>query len=193
MCDASSFGSAGGGGMSSWFGMASSLVSAFGNLSEGAQGQKFYNYKADQAIADAAYERGAATVRAGKIRKAGMIQQSQVKAAYAGSGIDVTQGTPLVSAETLQRNISEDATAQLLTGERKAKVLESEAAGYRAAGENAKSGGIISAGRSILSGAAAGMDAETKKDKWIRKSASEFQARKRAEFALGGGFEDAGM
>ena len=192
MCNLSGFDSTGFGlgTMGAKLSLASGLLSAIGNIAEGKQGKKFYNYRADQAIADAAYERGAAQVRAGKLRKAGARQQSEVRAGYAGSGIDVNTGTPLVTAERLQRDISEDAMAELYTGERRARVLEAEAQGYRAAGANAQSAGIMGAGRSILSGAAAAMDAQAKQDKWIRKQQLDFQARKRAEFALGGGYED---
>lgn len=192
MCDSSGFvaESGGFGGLGGKIAMASSLVSAIGNIAEGRQAKSFYNYRADQAIADAAYERGMAAVRAGKIRKAGALKQAEVRAGYAGSGIDVNTGTPLVTAERLQRDISEDALAELYTGERRGRVLEAEAQGYRAAGSRAVSGSYLSAGRSMLTGAAAAMDSQTKADKWIRKQALDFQARKRAEFALGGGFED---
>lgn len=185
MCDASGF--------TDKLIMASSAVSSIGNLIEGRQAKSYYNYKADQAEADAAYERGAAEVRASKIRKAGVLQQAEVKAGYAGAGIDVGSGTPLTTAEAVQRNISEDATNTLYTGQRRANVLEAEAGGYRAAGTRAQTSSYLAAGRSLLTGTAASMDAATKRDKWIRKTNQEFAATKRAEFALGGGFEDAGM
>lgn len=165
MCDAS--------GITNKMIMASAAVSAIGNLMEGRQAKTYYNYKGDQAVADAAYERGAAEVRASKIRKAGVLQQAEVKAGYAGAGIDVGMGTPLTTAETLQRNISEDATSQLLTGQRRARVLEADAQGYRAAGARAQTSGYLAAGRSLLSGVTASMDAQTKRDKWIRRNATE--------------------
>lgn len=191
MCDGTgTFGSSTSGTTSEKIITASSLLSAFGSVQQGNQGKAFYDYRANQAVADAAAERGAGEVRAGKIRKAGAIVQGQVRAGYAGSGIDVNSGTALVTSEVLARNISEDATAELLTGERRGRALEAQAAGDRAAGANAKFSGYLGATRSLLSGTAAVMDARTNRDKWLRRGQLDAQATKRAEFKSGGGFED---
>ncbi len=170
---------------------ASSLLPVFGNLQQGKQGKAFYDYRSDQALADAAAERGAGIVRAGKIRKAGNLAQGEVRAAYGGSGIDVNSGTALVTAEQLQRNISEDATAQLLTGERRARALNAQAAGDRMAGENARSAGYLGATRSLLTGAAAALNARQETDKWQRMRTAEFKRTRTADYvAAGGGISD---
>lgn len=170
--------------------MASSLLSAFGNAQQGKQTQGFDNFKAAQAEADAAAERGAGVVRARKIRKAGEFAQGETTAAYGASNIDISSGSALAVHEQLARNISEDATAELLTGERRARSLEAGAVADRAAGQIARASGQLGAARSLLTGAAVAMDASTSRDKWVRKSQLDYQAQKRAEFSIGGGFGD---
>lgn len=168
--------------------MASSLLSAFGNVQEGRQTQQYDDYRARQAEADAAAERGAAVVRARKVRKAGVLAQGETTAAYGGSGIDVNSGSALAVKEQLSRNISEDATAELLTGERRALSLEAQAEADRAAGRNARASGNLGAARSLLTGTAVAMDASSSRDKWQRKAQLDFQSQKRSQFAIGGGF-----
>lgn len=166
--------------------MASSMLSAFGNLQQGKQGANLYGYRADQAIADAAAERGAGAVRAGKVMKAGRFQQGEVTAAYGASGIDVGSGSAIAVKEQLQRNIGEDATAQLLTGERRARSLEAQAAMDRVAGTNSITSGRLAATRSLLTGAGVALDAQNTRNKWIKKTQAE-QARTPS---VGGGSGD---
>lgn len=168
----------------------SSLLSAHGNLSEGKSGAQMYGYRANQAEADAVFERGMGEVRANKIRKAGVLAQAEVRAGYGGSGIDVNSGTPLAVAEKLERNIGEDAIAQLLTGEYRARKDEQEAGFDRASASRTISGSRYAAARSLLAGTAALMDSDTKRDKWVRMQQQDFARTKRAEFT---GFDDAGM
>lgn len=172
---------------------ASSVLSTVANLREGKQAADLYGFRANQAEADAAAERGAAAVRASKIRKAGVQAQSEVKAGYGGSGIDVNSGTPLAVGEKLERNIGEDAIAQLLTGERKAAQLKQQAVLDRSSAAGAITSSRLAATRSLLGGVAASMDSSTKRDKWIRAQQVDFQRTKKAEFVSGGGFDDAGM
>lgn len=171
----------------------STAVSAVGNLVEGKQAKAYYNYKGDQAEADANYEIGAAAVRASRVRKAGTYQQGEVAAGYAASGIDVTQGTPMTTREALDRNISLDATMQLLTGQRRAAILRAEAQGDRIAGDRALAGGMLSASRSILSGVSTYMNAQNARDKWIRRTQIDSDAEAAArfkEFGSAGDFYD---
>lgn len=172
---------------------ASSVLGAVGNLREGKQGANLLGYRANQAEADAAAERGAAAVRATKIRKAGVQAQAEVRAGYGGSGIDVNSGTPLAVGEKLERNIGEDAIAQLLTGERKAAQLQQQAGLDRVSATNTIASSRFAAAKSLLGGVAASMDSTTKRDKWIRAQQIDFQRTKKAEFAAGGGFEDSGQ
>lgn len=189
--DGTGFGSSGtSGSFSDKIIAASSVLSAVGNLREGKQGAAMYGFRANQAEADAAAERGAAAVRATKIRKAGVVAQAEVRGGYAGSGIDVNTGTPLVVAEKLERNIGEDAIAQLLTGERKAAQLTQAATLDRMSASNTITSSRFAAAKSLLSGVAASMDSGTKRDKWIRAQQLDFQRTKKAEFASGGGFAD---
>lgn len=146
----------------------STAVSALGNLQQGSQANKFYGYKANQAEADAEAERQMGEVRAGKVRKAGALVQSEVRAGYAGSGIDVSSGTPTAVGEKVGRNIEEDALTELLTGQRRGRVLQAEAQGYRASGANAMNSARIGAVTSILGGTASYMNSQQQRDRWIR-------------------------
>lgn len=130
----------------------STALQATGALAQGQQMKSYNNYRADQANADADYERGMGVVRAGKVRKAGRYQQGAVTAGYAGAGVDVNSGTPAAVGERLQRDISEDAVTQLLTGQRRGAQLDAQAAGDRAAGKNAVTNSLLSATSSVFSG-----------------------------------------
>lgn len=153
--------------------LASTAVSGVANLLQGGQQRRYYNYQADQSSADAEAERQLGVVRGEKVRKAGRLQQSEVTAGFGGSGIDVGSGSAIAVRGALQRNIEEDALTQLLTGQRRGRVLDATAQGQRSAGENAMSGGYMSAARSLLTGTAASMDAANNRSKWIRKQQQE--------------------
>jgi hypothetical protein len=148
----------------------SAALGAYGNVQQGKQAKKYYNYQADQAMADAEAERQMGEARAGRVRKAGVLAQSQVRAGYGASGVDVNTGTPVAVATQLQRDISSDALTELLTGQRRAASLQATAAGQRQAGANAQQAGYNRAAGSLLSGAAGIAQAREAKDRWNRRS-----------------------
>lgn len=158
----------------------STAISTVGAIQQGQQQKAYNNFQADQANADAAAERGMGEVRAGKIRKAGIVAQGEATAGYAGAGIDTTVGSPLAVKEKLGRNVEEDALTELLTGQRRGRALDVNAQGYRAAGRNAETSSMFSAGASLLGGAAAYMNAGTARDRWIRYTNAENQRALRA-------------
>lgn len=151
----------------------STALSVTGAITQGDQQKKFYNHQADQATADAEAERQMGEVRAGKIRKAGALVQSEVTAGYAGSGIDINSGTPVAVGQKVERNIEEDARTELLTGQKRGRALEATAAGHRAAGKNAQTNAMFAAGSSILGGTANYMDYSNNRDRWIRRQNTE--------------------
>ena len=130
----------------------STAFSVIGSLSQASQKQDYYDYQAEQARADAQAEREAADVRAEKIRKLGSKQQSEAKAALAGAGVEVGAGTPVRIAQEIQKNAEEDAQNESLYGKRKGQIKESEAQGYKIAGDNAMDAGMLRAGGSLLTG-----------------------------------------
>lgn len=141
---------------------------------------------------EAEADRQLGTVRGDKIRRAGKIVGSQARGAYGASGVSVDSGSALAAQEYIAAGAEEDALTELYTGARagrlreaegarraraieanagrRAGTRETEARGLAMQGENAFSGGISSAGRSILSGAASASEEARKTDKWIKRT-----------------------
>lgn len=133
--------------------VASSAVSAIGSLQQGQQQKDYANYQAAQAEADAKAERDAAEVHADKIRKAARQQAGQARAAIAGSGVDVGEGTPVDINSSIYGNAEEDAWSTILTGKSKSNQLNAQAEGFRISGDNAETASYFNAAGSALSGA----------------------------------------
>jgi hypothetical protein len=133
--------------------VASSAVSAIGALQQGQQQKDYANYQASQAEADAKAERDAAEVHADKIRKAARQQAGQARAAIAGSGVDVGEGTPVDINSSIYGNAEEDAWSTILTGKSKSNQLNAQAEGFRISGDNAETASYFNAAGSALSGA----------------------------------------
>lgn len=129
-------------------------ISAISMIQQGQQQQKMMEYQAAQAEADADAAQGQAMVQAEKIRRAMRSQQSQATAQMAASGVDVSQGTPeQINKEIYQRG-EEDALTALITGRYRKSSLQADAAMSRISGQNAATAGWLSAGATVLSGAA---------------------------------------
>ena len=133
------------------FAIASTAMQAMSTISKGNQAQDMANYQAKQANADAQVEREVAQVNADKIRKAAKSQQSSARSALAASGVVADSGTPLVIQGDIIERGEGDALTELLTGARKGQKLDTEAAGLRVAGKNAKAQSRASAFGSLLS------------------------------------------
>jgi hypothetical protein len=76
----------------------------------------------------------AAKAEADRFRRATTRARGQARAALAGAGVDVTQGTPLVIDEDIARRGEQEALMTLLTGERGARALRFKAQTERAVG-----------------------------------------------------------
>jgi len=133
------------------FAIASSAFSAVSQINQGRQQQKFANYQAEQAQADAQAEREVGMIKADKTRKAGRAQQSEARAALAASGVEVGAGTPLLIEGEIVRSAEEDALQEMLYGSRRGTRLDTEAQASRMAGENAAAAGVRGAVGSVLS------------------------------------------
>lgn len=133
--------------------VASSAVSAIGALQQGQQQKAYANYQAAQAEADAKAERDAAEIHADKIRKAAKLQAGEARAALAGSGVDVGQGTPVDINSSIYKNAEEDAWTTILGGKAKGAQLDAQAQGLRISGDNAETASYFNAAGSALSGA----------------------------------------
>lgn len=128
-------------------------------ISQGQQQSDQAEWQSRQAAADAQASREAGEVRAEKVRKAGKATQSQARAALAGSGVEVGAGTPVKIVQDIGRNAESDAQSELLSGLNRGARLDSESAGLNIAASNARTGGYMRAGGSLL---AAGSTAANK-------------------------------
>jgi hypothetical protein len=132
--------------------IAATAFSTINQISQGNQQKQYYDYQAAQAEADAQAARELGEVQAEKMRKAGMSQQSEAKAALAASGVEVTAGTPLKIYQEIDRRAEEDAHQAILAGARQGNRYDSEARLSRMAGKNARSSGYMRAGSVLASG-----------------------------------------
>lgn len=133
------------------FAIASTAFSAVSSIQQGQQQQKYADYQAAQANADAQAEREAGQVQAKQVRKAGKYQQAEATAALAASGVEVGAGTPLKIDQQIGRNVEADALNTILYGTRTGARLDQQAQGLRASGSNAAAAGVRSAFGSVLS------------------------------------------
>lgn len=132
---------------------ASSAMSVIGSLQQGQQQKDYANYQAAQAEADAKAERDAAQIHADKIRKAARLQAGEARAALAGSGVDVGEGTAVDINSSIYKNAEEDAWSAILGGKSKAASMDAQAQGMRISGDNAKTASYFNAAGSALGGA----------------------------------------
>lgn len=72
-------------------------------------------------------EDAAALETAKVIRRAGARQVSQAKAAYAGAGVKVGEGTAQLVENEIEQNVEHDAFQALLTGQRRANSMRTQA------------------------------------------------------------------
>lgn len=135
-----------------------------------AQAQDALRFQAEQARADAQAEREAGEVAATHTRRSGQKVQSEATAALAASGVEVGAGTPLLVEEQIARTAEEDALNQILYGVRRgsrldqaaeiallegaqgAQAAQTQIGFLQEAGRNARTGSLLSAGGTILSG-----------------------------------------
>lgn len=134
-----------------WMAIVAVALSAAQQMKQGRQEEKFNNFQAAQATADANAEREQGQVEANKIRKAGKYTRAEATSALAAGGVEVGAGTALKIDQQIVRNVEEDALQQILFGDRKGERLDQEAAGLRAAGKNAKQRANVGAVTSLLS------------------------------------------
>lgn len=123
----------------------------------GKQQEAWGNYQAAQGEADARAEKGAGQVEAERIRKLGKRQIAEAMAAYAGSGIDISEGTPLDINRDIEAGVEEDAALAIMGGNDRALRLGAQAQGDRIGAGNARTAGRLNAANSLLQGASGAM------------------------------------
>lgn len=117
-------------------GVAAAVVSVGGSILGGQKKRK----EADRA---AAAERAASEDEARMIRKNVREVRSSATAAYAASGVDVSEGTPLVVERDITQSGEEDALTTILYGHRRSAAL-------RRSGKNAQDAAYFDAASSAL-------------------------------------------
>lgn len=124
-------------------------VSVLGQLHEGQARKQAADAQALENDIAAAQEREAAKQEASRIRAAGDRQAGAARAALAGSGIVVDQGSAVNINEDIYRGAESDAFNTLLTGERRAGAYNRQASMERAKGENAVTASILGSATSM--------------------------------------------
>lgn len=129
-------------------------VSAGGTILSAVQANETAETNAELARRQGEADKDAAVAQAEKIRKAARQQVGQANAAMAASGVSLGEGTPVRINEQIYRDSEEDAYNTILTGTRRQRSANDEAAIMRSQGSNALVGGMINAGSTVLAGAA---------------------------------------
>lgn len=134
--------------------VASSAMSAMGQMKQGQEQKEMYNAQAQQSLNDAAYKADAYKSQAEKIRKAGKAQVGEANAALAASGVKLGEGTPLEIKKAIVQNSEEDALTALLNGSRTTTAAQEQAQLLGKAGDNAATNSYYGAAGSVLSAGA---------------------------------------
>jgi hypothetical protein len=134
--------------------VAAAAGGAYASIEQGNQQKKMYQAQAQQASNEAAYKQDAAKAQAEKIRRMGEAQKSEARAALAGSGVKLGEGTALEVEKSITTNSEEDALSALLGGKRGAEAADAEASMLTQAGANAQKSGNLSAAATVASSAA---------------------------------------
>lgn len=129
-------------------------LSALSSLSKGnAQGDAA-DFQARVSENEAAAQADAGKAQAEKVRLAYKEQRGRARAALAGSGAAVDEGSAVLIDQDITRRGESDALSAILTGDRQADSSMQMAGRYKIAGKNARSAGQMGALTSVLGGAA---------------------------------------
>jgi hypothetical protein len=132
---------------------ASSLMEASGKKAAADADAEESLYRAGQLDTDAANAEDAALAQAQRIRIAGKRTASTARAAYAASGVDVSEGSAKDARADIFENSENDALQQILSGTREAATLRGNAALMRKSADNSRAAGQSAMFGSLLSGA----------------------------------------
>lgn len=125
-------------------------IAAGSAVQQGRQQKAFNEYQADQAEADAAAEKGAAQVRAERIRNITRQTRAAARADIAAAGANVGEGTPILIEEDIMRRGERDALLGIDDAKDMASRLRAQAFGLRSQGRQAQQAGYINAFSSAL-------------------------------------------
>lgn len=129
-------------------------LSALSSLSGGNARGDAADFQARVAENEAAAQADAGKAQAEKVRLAYKEQRGRARAALAGSGAAVDEGSAVLIDQDITRRGESDALSAILTGDRQADSSMQMAGQYKIAGANARSAGAMGALTSVLGGAA---------------------------------------
>jgi len=146
-------------GMAAYAALAAATVySVYTTQQSGKQAQMNADAQSDQSKLDADTAASAAVVQADRIRRLARNQASEANAALAGSGVQVGEGTAININEEIIGNAEEDAALTIFNGRNQGARLNTDAANYTLAGQQARSNANSQSIGTVLSaGAQAGM------------------------------------
>lgn len=134
--------------------IAATATSATSSIMQGFSQNAQAKALSQEATNKATEEKGAAAVRAERIRKIARSKAKEADAAFAAAGIDISSGAPL----TVNQDILERGELDALTGindsEGEANLLIAKARNIRARGRNAITGGLLEATDTALTNTA---------------------------------------
>lgn len=137
---------------------AATAYSVYTTQQSGKQAQLNADAQSDQSKLDADTAASAAVVQADRIRRLARNQASEANAALAGSGVQVGEGTAININEEIIGNAEEDAALTIFNGRNQGARLNTDAANYTLAGQQARSNANSQSIGTVLSaGAQAGM------------------------------------
>lgn len=125
-------------------------VNAFSSVQAGKNARGAIESQATQMDFQAAREEAAALDTAKVIRRAGRRQVAQTGAAYAGAGVKVGEGTAQLVEDEITQDVEHDAFQALLTGDRRANALRTQADLARITGKSTEQAGNVNAANSVL-------------------------------------------
>lgn len=133
--------------------LAASAVGAVGSIATGAAQAKQAKMQAAIQRQQAERERLIAQRDEEDFRRRQSAAAARVRAAGGARGVDISTGSPLLASEDFAREVEVQSGRILEGGEVRGTRLEQQAALTEAKGRSAFTGGLFSAGGSLLSGA----------------------------------------
>jgi hypothetical protein len=110
------------------------------------------NAKKQAAEDTATYQVDEAKAQAKKIRDLARQQRGEATASYAASGVDVGEGTPLLTDAEITRRSEEDALMTILGAKRQAGIIKREGKAQQTAGYYQAAGSVLGAAGGIGGG-----------------------------------------
>jgi hypothetical protein len=134
------------------FSVISSIAGAISAQNAADAQSEALDYNASIMDKEAMAERESAKFEETRQREANAKLMARQRVAYATSGVDLSEGTPLEVLGSQAGEMEMDALAIRYNGEIKAKKNESQAAIYRLQSQQAQRAGFANAGSSLLTG-----------------------------------------